>query len=413
MSVEHDQELHQPDGSLSPPLTVEELRAMWVAGLLEIGGSIFFAKIFSKELGDYYTAEPVIQIESRDTNVITNLVDYYQGFVSRQDRRWSITEKDAVALMEKAAPWLVSRKTYLEAMLTWKELNDEDKLQLALDFKGFDRYEGLTAAQYAELVKKPAFLAGVLDNREFIRPYIVSGFSYPSIMVTSVNIALLEALQAEYKGTLTKLTDADTEVEIAGHPAILGRASYRWNITTALARKVLTMVKPYLKIPLYEGWDYLYSDTVKAARNELSATLHDFILYELGEFEQGSITHMTLNDELQIMFSLTEAQLDAHLDHLPDEIREKRESLIMASSRVFTRKEAEAAAADLEAEIDRYLGGKLAAEELRTNQQLAKELGVSENTLLRWVRPLLPSEKIQARARAITSLSGKKKRKNP
>lgn len=223
----------------------------WLAGALEAGGTIGFAIQRSR---GYTYGVPFIALHEPNESFVGLLKTEFGGSnrPQRNSWEWRLSGPKVAELAAAMEPYVVSRKEMVMAMQNWMQADTADRVQIAKDMKGYDRYQDGSQEEYEALVKDPLFVAGVLDNRGSIYSSSENGYATPRIDVYSKNQPLLSALKERYGGKVYVKTEAGIIITIMQRAFEVKKDSYVWTISHARARALIESVLDHLRIRSYD-----------------------------------------------------------------------------------------------------------------------------------------------------------------
>lgn len=249
--------MHKEFGeSVASPELDSRTDGKWLAGAFEGGlKSISFRE--QTKRGDRKQSVLTIELTSRDEHFIDNVIGAFGGnkYTKRaQSWRWVVTGRRAAELVVAAGNSTVFHQPLSEVTQQWIDAESYQKVMLARDLATQPTVP-LTSSSYAELVKDPHFLAGVVDFHGRIYNAVKHGEHVPTVLISTRNNALLEAIQNEYGGTSYAYLQEGEPLHRFGTDMLATREARCWDVSHALARKVITVIEPYvLRVP-FEGWD--------------------------------------------------------------------------------------------------------------------------------------------------------------
>ncbi len=211
---------------------LDSVSPSWLGGLFEVGGSLGFVMGFSGRKGKYYEkAYPIVTIGENRQDKLNKLLGILGGnFHSREQGNnsivWYLQGIRAVWLAQHMEQYALSHQEMITAFSNWENAETmEEKANIARLVRVQKETVVLTFNNYLPLVRKPEFLAGVLDNRGTIPAFTGD---YPRLQVKSTNRPLLEALQFVYGGSCEQYLDQGEVRVIKGVECVLKKDSFRW-----------------------------------------------------------------------------------------------------------------------------------------------------------------------------------------
>lgn len=319
----------------SPPQESRELISptpiLWFAGALEAGGTIGFAVNRSVKRDRVVIRSNVFLVLYGLSELLANQLCREFGInKTKPTVNWQfrLNGHRAAETIAELEPYVVSRKEVALAAKNWLQSDNEERVQIAKEMTGYNRYNTGSPDDYQDLVRNPIFVAGVLDNRANIYSFTEKGYVYPRVATQSLNKALLDALQNQYGGRVVKVIEQGRKQLIKGHIAEAKRDSYRWILGTAQARSLLSLVSLHLKIPPYEGWDRQQIEVARQGRSDQATQIIDFVTAELRRYQAGEITRLSTTAEIGNQFSISEPTVRRRLKELPPDFRKQRRGII-------------------------------------------------------------------------------------
>lgn len=215
-----------------------EQRGAWLGGLFEVGGSLgLFTNYLRRRT---YQSFPFISLADSYEGVIDKLVQRFGGKKYQHGPgKWQWiargTKGRVLLLANAMMPFAPSRTEMIIGIQNWEQADLEERVQIAKDLKGYDRVKTLQVDTYDDLVKRPAFVAGVFDGRA--APYsmrhrdevVPEGFWVSEqVNIYSENRPLLEALRTDYGG------------------AVIESPHYHWQIGKRDTSKLLPIIQEHL-----------------------------------------------------------------------------------------------------------------------------------------------------------------------
>lgn len=229
----------------------------WLAGLLEVAGTVTLQTETVRRKGryEYEYATPVIKMGD-DNRERMSMLQQLAGGKLRQPGghntvEWNSKSYAAIILAELIAPFAPSRQEALTAFFNWAQIDDrEERVDIASTLQQSpNRETTVTANDYKTLVKKPRFVAGIIDARAtFLTPEHVDpnypdyGWIYSAIAVASTNTPLLEAMENQFGG--------DIEYRLKGKMVAPGAATTSgvWRISHNRLKQLEGLVTTHLKL---------------------------------------------------------------------------------------------------------------------------------------------------------------------
>ena len=222
--------------------------APWLGGYFEVGGIMAFNLDRDARRGKTY-AYPFIVTGDENTKVALTFKGMFEGSVTRHynSLNWRASGMRAYIIASTFAAYAPSRKEFMEALTNWANSDLEERVQIAKEMKGYNRFEAASVENYESLTSNPDFLAGVIDNRGTI--LLTEGRTklYPRLDVNSSNRPLLDNLVRHYGGRIIVADQAGDSRMILGRTTKLTRDSIYWRPTSASAIEIFDLIMPHLK----------------------------------------------------------------------------------------------------------------------------------------------------------------------
>lgn len=320
---------------------VQPTSPRWFGGALEAGAVIAFGiqrRLTGPKTG-HVAAYPFIAFREPNETFIDLLKSEYGGSKMKvgDSWEWRLSGYRAAEIIASMEPYVVSRREVVLAARNWLESETAERVRIAEDMKGYDRYQEGSVEDYEELVEDPIFVAGVVDNRGKIFPFKDEKYTNARVDVYSKNKNLLDALQEQYGGQVYTVVEVGDEGVLRGRAFKTKRASYLWTIVFAGARDLIQSVADHLKIPPYEGWDRRLIDAVRREKEDQVERIRGFVQDELEKYERGEIIRLSTAKEIGERFGLTERTTERRISQLPVELKKEREKIIRVDSGRLSR----------------------------------------------------------------------------
>lgn len=397
-----NEEFHQAPIEESHEVIQQE--ALWLAGVIEAGATVAIGiqRKTSPSGHEDIRAYPFISIsDNANPQFRHELKSKLGGSVTGSE--WRLSGYKAAEIIAETEPYVHSRLEQVMAVRNWLEADTtEAKVKIAEDIKGHDRYNDTSSEDYVDLINRPAFVAGVIDNRGSIYPHIDKNYVYPRIEITSKNKALLDALAKKFKGEVIITKEKGTETDIEGRQFTTKTDSFALTFSQKANADIIRFALPHLKVQPYAGWDEYQSVENAAKRLATQQKILDLITQELSSFNQGVTSQLSTAEEIAAKFNLTHRTTLRYLRTLPQELRQQREQLIRAHHR---RKLASDDVATLVEAITRevidYQQGN--RDRLTQNGQWARLANVGNHIIARQIIPLLDPDIASIRQHALLS----------
>lgn len=389
--------------------SVEQVEAVssasvrWLAGALEVGGTVAFG--IHREKSGRVSAYPHISLQQHDEELIALLKKEYGGSRIKGDGAasgWRLGGYKAADMISDMEPYAVSRSEMVLAVKNWLDSETAQRIQIAEEMKGYERYADGSIDQYISLVRDPDFVAGILDNRGRIYPFFLGAYTYPRIEVGSKNENLLEALRRVYGGNLRCVLNAGTRGNINGKEFETKRNSYVLNLSNAKARRVIELTQGHVKAESNRNWERKISERQKHPMEHQTLQLQSAIQEELGQISRGELGRISTAEELAMKFSLDLRKTRLELSLLPTELRKQREAIMRSENRhALTGQDVQKLLSELSEEIGQYKNGEIL--KLSHSVALARQAGVNVHTFHKYVISKLPNEVQEWRWRILLS----------
>jgi hypothetical protein len=146
-------------------------------------------------------------------------INIFQGLIGgrkykeKGDNSWNlqISAHSIPAIASAIAEYAPSRREFIALAQLWEEMNIEERIEAVTEFRdtlGPGGRVQVSPIDYGKLICLPEFLAGVVDARgkpETVQRHgIRENTQDPIIRIGTSNIALLNALQPRYGGTVNE-----------------------------------------------------------------------------------------------------------------------------------------------------------------------------------------------------------------
>lgn len=230
----------------------------WFAGALEAGGGLYLTIRKTRKRHNVYTYScPEVAFHEPKEEFVDALQAEYGGYKMRHGNSWSWRKAgyEVAELMAEAGPYVVSRTEMVTALENWLQADTSERVQIAEQMKGYDRFGDGSVEDYAELVRHPEFVAGVIDNRGSITNVNNQENGEPSLLaITTQNKPLLEAIKRQFNlgRQVRVVSEAGRITKFAGQEVTIKKTSWGLRFSEGSAKKVEEFTQPYLKIPLFK-----------------------------------------------------------------------------------------------------------------------------------------------------------------
>lgn len=229
-----------------------ESQSKWLGGVFEAGGSLYFDIQTKKRGKPFIYSSPNLSFSDNNhqkVSLFKQMVGGGQVYTKRGSSELRIGGRFvdlAVEIAHQMAPYAPMRQKDIAAFELWGEIDDKsEKLLVALESRKIERvYPSID--EYAELVKMPEFMAGVIDARGLTYPknqLLVDAdrISY-GLKISDQNKPLLDAIEGEYGGSVQLELAQGQEKQ----GVIIARDTYVLYIVSAEADPLVESARPYL-----------------------------------------------------------------------------------------------------------------------------------------------------------------------
>lgn len=226
----------------------EEARIENFAGMFEIGGHAGF-RVQPVKGGKHGYVYSVFRMNNNASRTQA-VYEIYGG--NRCQRTpiswaWGISGSDALELAVAIEHFAPARATVIEAIRRCEQLKSfEDRLDVRNSLKGKYMLLNLDSRAYEDLVKLPAFVAGVLNAREVIHPEERRDIKFYNIDIASKNRALLQSLKDQFGGSLNPRYCKGQIVNFVGKEVHIRDDSFILKMRDKASISILTFTEKYL-----------------------------------------------------------------------------------------------------------------------------------------------------------------------
>lgn len=241
-----EREVHAYElGTRPEVLDFIDSHAVWLAGLVEIGGYFGFGDING-------WSYPRFTLGDNNRIAIETLAASLDATVHKDKHQesWGLYLHKGPVVAYLAATigsYAPSRAEVFDDIINWYVAENREQrskiAQLYLEYPT-DRYECIYPQTYSPLVEKPEFCAGVFDGRESLG---VLNDHWAHFRFASVNKALLESLRARFGGNVYTSSKAGEEKIMKKRTITPQRDSLRWQIgTRSEVSAFLKFIEPHV-----------------------------------------------------------------------------------------------------------------------------------------------------------------------
>jgi len=227
---------------------------VWLAGFLEIGGSMYFEKMNIGH-GDRFVpyARPIIKMGDHDPIRVETLNRIMNGETIDRSKPKTLYVRlrcdKAVWLANSIRGYAPSRENIIQAFQLWSEAEStEDRVEIAKPFYGRRTVSEISPSVYRHLVRDSNFVAGLIDGRGSVI-YDNANQSIDNFRLSSINTALLYALRNQYGGYVDELSHAGDTVFVRGtDTTMLLNNNSQWVIGRNFMNELVAWAKPRLPL---------------------------------------------------------------------------------------------------------------------------------------------------------------------
>ncbi len=254
----------------------ESVRLLWLAGALEIGGTITFSIQNKDQL-----AYPIVIFNDSNEEFIRYLKrNVNAGSIPSSNRsQLRLTGYKAADLIVSIKPYAVSRRKMVAAVESWLNSDTSERIRIAQDLKGHDRFQKTTKKAYSNLIKVPAFVAGIIDYKGSINSKVGRKVQHTQtrVEIGSKNYKLLLALKDRFGGWIEHIVEEGEERNIMGRIVNVKNNSYGWRIVGKDAQRLIKFALPYLATAPLIGYPSRDKSFSKSATKTLGSDSVIFI----------------------------------------------------------------------------------------------------------------------------------------
>lgn len=304
--------------------------AAWFGGAIEAGGTVSIGvSSYWKSGARRVKTQPHIEIHSHDQLMLRRLYEVYGGSI--KDLFWGKGGYTAAEIVASTLPYTVARREHALAMQNWLNAeNIDEKVRIAGELKGRAWQEDSEPESYAELLRNPAFVAGIFDSRGYMQVRTAHTDRDKEdhaqyVHVGSKNIGLLKALESHFGGVVKVVKPAGTIINTGDTSFETQVDTIAWEVLSSKALNFLQFVGPYLQSQLPEGWDYQRSVINEQRTQVLIERILARIRMELDQFEAGDVDRVSTNASLAEAFGIHKSTVSGYLStRLTREEKRKR-----------------------------------------------------------------------------------------
>ena len=215
---------------------------LWFSGILECSGSASFGASTKEATngGKRVETRPFISIGDNDFDRLTRLqqvTNVGKIYEMGANWKWLVTGKPALKLMALTRNFLLRERATAEAFAEWaKYENGENKLIVVNRYRSQPEPK-ISISEYTDYIRaNPQFLAGIVDSRGIITFHSKEGranthdWNWYTITIDTKYTNILEAIKNIHGGRVDR------------------HHGYRWVGDVEESRKLVEVVKPYLRI---------------------------------------------------------------------------------------------------------------------------------------------------------------------
>jgi hypothetical protein len=216
-------------------------------------------------------------------------------------------------------PYCVSRREITGAMQEWLIAGEGNNLKIVQEVKNRHNFNVGSAKDYQLLANDPAFVAGVVDNKGWIKALHDEGYIYPFIEIRSKNKELLNALGCTHGGKL--ITEMGKKGSIGNRIIQEKEETYILKIPQGATRKLLELIEKYLIKKPFDGWNKRAIDELRLRKIDRAQQLQDIISLELRELAEKKRKLLSTRKDLAGQFRVHPETIDRMLESLPEHLR--------------------------------------------------------------------------------------------
>jgi len=235
---------------------LSESRNIWLGGVFEVGGSMYFGIQTLKRGKRWIFSLPIVAFNDNNYQKVSMFQRLVGGAIYTKSNSKShelrISGDAAVEIARQMGPYSSLRKDAIAAFGLWGETDDiTEKFQIANDFRE-EKPEYPLTDTYVDLVRMPEFVAGIIDSRGLTYPHThvypggETDLVYYEFKINTSNRPLLEALQREYGGKIYLQLAAGQIKEVGGRLVTVAKDTFSLSIGSLESKPVLEIVRPYL-----------------------------------------------------------------------------------------------------------------------------------------------------------------------
>lgn len=226
-------------------------RASWIGGFFEIGGLInIYTETKHDKGGIRRYAVPMMMVTDNNPTKLSKLKELLGGSIRAKSGRdqswnWILRYNNVLPVAQVIKPFTPSTVEIITAMELCENASIDERVAIATELKGSDRFGSVSNENYKDLVENPQFIAGVIDNRGYLRYSNVSSELLRQVHIYSRNGVLLKAIQEKFGGVVRTDSKGNQEL-IRGKEHTLKRDSFDFYINGQNARNLLDFASPFL-----------------------------------------------------------------------------------------------------------------------------------------------------------------------
>jgi hypothetical protein len=283
-------------------VTHEQL--LWLVGILEVGGNVAITPMWRN--GELIPAPRItVGMQPEKISAFQAIFGGSVLPVSGGHHTLYFRGEPVIKLIKAIEGDVVRLREWVEKSLEMDqafkdgERFDVEAIRKANAFKDTE----LTVEDYRLLILQPAAVAGIIDNRGTIYNQTSSentDRNNPTLQVNSTNEALLNALAAEYGGSVQQYVEEGQQFVVLGKDTQAQRDGFYWRFTSGGVRKYLPLWEPYLAQKPYEGWKSKLLETRILSNEEIAQKINQQMAVEIRKIEdEGSLTISTVEELMQ------------------------------------------------------------------------------------------------------------------
>jgi hypothetical protein len=316
-------EINIPSYWAKPPEMKEmdgTIHSRYLAGAFEVGSSMGFHIFGNNGSIKVYPALMFRESEAFVTLFQKEFGGHKHKIKNSKSWRWSLSGQKAAEVAANMKPYCVSRREIVGAMQEWLIAADgKNNMKIALEVKNRHNFSIGSAEDYRLLANDPAFIAGVIDNKGWIKALHDNGRIYPSIGIRSKNKGLLDALSCVHGGK--PKTEKRKGGSIGDRIIQEKEESYILEIPQGATKKLLELIEKYLIKKPFNGWNKRVVDELRGQRVARAQQLQAVVSRELEELRRGERELLSTRKDLAEQFRVHPETVDRMLELLPQGLR--------------------------------------------------------------------------------------------